>query len=45
MSNVYWDETSGHITLDAELAVRDTDGWIHRFGYQINALAKVLCDK
>ena len=37
----YWDEKSGQIEFKAELAVRDTDGWIHRFGYQINALTKI----
>lgn len=37
----YWDEKSGQIELKAELGVRDTDGWIHRFGYQINVLTKV----
>lgn len=39
--NASWDETSGQIVLKAELAVRDTDGWIHRFGYQINVLTKM----
>ena len=37
----YWDEKSGQIELKAELGVRDTDGWIHRFAYQINVLTKV----
>jgi hypothetical protein len=37
----YWDEKSGQIELKAELGVRDTDGWVHRFGYQINVLTKI----
>jgi hypothetical protein len=37
----YWDEKTGQIELKAELGVRDTDGWVHRFGYQINALTKI----
>jgi hypothetical protein len=39
-----WDESSGQIELQAELGVRDVDGWIHRFGYQVNVLAKMTVD-
>jgi hypothetical protein len=36
-----WDDESGHVSVRANLAVRDTDGYLLRIGYQVTVLAKL----
>ena len=36
-----WDSTERRIKLRADLAVKDTDGFIQRIGFQVNVLARI----
>jgi hypothetical protein len=36
-----WDDESGKTVFTADLAVRDSDGFMTRIGYQVTVLAKV----
>jgi hypothetical protein len=36
-----WDDESGKTVFTAELAVRDSDGYLLRIGYQVTVLARV----
>ena len=36
-----WDDDSGKMNVTAQLAVRDSDGYLHRLGYQVTVLASI----
>ena len=39
--NARWDPTEHRIKLRADLAVRDSDGYMQRMGYQVTVLARI----